>query len=242
MNKTLVFLHGFLGSFSEFDILIQELKKDFNCISMDLNSASTFTLKAQAEYVKEKLDTLKISKAHFWGYSMGGRVLLEFYDNYPDMCESLTLESVSLGLQNVVDKNKRIEADLEWAKLIQNDPQAFLAKWYAQDLFYSFRKSPQFAHYMLVRGETLSTTHSQMIVEASPGSNPDHHDVIENISVPTLALVGQMDQKYCDMWGKMIDQNPQIAIQIIENSGHVIHLENPRLALDHFQDFMDKQI
>lgn len=240
MNKNLVFLHGFLGNSQEFASLPIQ---NFNCVTIDLNSAPQYTLKGMAEFVKDKLKNLNISKAHFWGYSMGGRVLLEFYKNYPEVCESLTLESTSPGIMDPQERDNRVQMDSEWARLIETNPQLFLEKWYSQVLFAGFKKQNDYDYQLKLRENSLSARHAQMIKEASPGANPHHFKVIESLNVPTLALVGQNDEKYVQMWGKLIDQNPKIAIcnvklAAIENSGHVIHLENPTGAANTFLKFM----
>jgi 2-succinyl-6-hydroxy-2,4-cyclohexadiene-1-carboxylate synthase len=251
MNKPhLIFLHGFLGNSHEFDSITPLLKDKFNCITLDLNSATSFSLKNMADYVRESLKKLNVQRAHFWGYSMGGRVLLELYRNYPEMCLSLTLESTSLGLKDPHERNNRIKMDSDWANLISTNAELFLEKWYSQVLFSSFKKHKDYSLHMKLREKTLSSTHSQMIMEASPGANLDHYEVMESISVPTLALVGQNDEKYLQIWGKLIDQNPGVAVsnnqtnkqmnidlKTVENSGHVIHLENPIGATDAFLEF-----
>lgn len=236
----LVFLHGFLGHPQEFKFLMDSFEKEFECIAIDLTQGNSFSLNAQAEYVKSKLDQLGIGKAHFWGYSMGGRVLLEFYKRFPEACLSLTLESVSLGISNVDEKNERVKKDSEWAELINSDPTLFLEKWYAQSLFDNFRKHEDFPLYTSLRRKNLSSLHAQIIVEASPGANSDHFSLISNITIPVLALVGQFDDKYLQNWGKLIDKHPSLAIEIIKNSGHVIHLENPFGAINTFKKFMEK--
>lgn len=243
MAKTIVFLHGFLGQPHDFESIIQDLEKHknetYDCIAIDLNQNTSFNLKSQAEYVREKLEYLNIKKAHFWGYSMGGRVLLELYKNHPEMFESMTLESVGLGLTDQTARNERVKTDTEWATLLSESKTQFLEKWYGQSLFDSFRKSPDFHIYVSLRAKTLSSHHGQMIAEASPGANSDHYGLIESIKVPTLALVGQFDEKYREIWGKFIDKNPNLAIEIIKNSGHVIHFENPAGALNAFKKFTE---
>jgi 2-succinyl-6-hydroxy-2,4-cyclohexadiene-1-carboxylate synthase len=245
MNKPhLVFLHGFLGNSHEFDSITPFLKNKFDCITIDLNASPSYSLKNMAEYVKVTLLNLNIKKAHFWGYSMGGRVLLEFYRNHPEMCLSLTLESTSFGLKDPQERNNRIKMDSDWAHLIQSNTNLFLEKWYSQILFSSFKKHKDYASYRKLREKMVSSSHSQMIMEASPGANMDHFEVIESIKVPTLALVGQNDEKYLQIWGKLIDQNPRIAIssidlKTVENSGHVVHLENPTGATETFLKFTE---
>jgi 2-succinyl-6-hydroxy-2,4-cyclohexadiene-1-carboxylate synthase len=246
MSKNIVFLHGFLGDPKEFEAIVSPINKaGLNCYSLDLNLAKSFSLKAMADYVHEKLVKLNIKESHFWGYSMGGRVLLELFRNYPEMCESLTLESTSPGIIDPQERNNRVKMDADWANLIQTQPDTFLEKWYSQVLFSGFKKLNNYSSHLQSKEKALSPTHAKMIMEASPGANPHYFKVIEAMSVPTLALVGQKDEKYVQMWGKLIDHTPQIAIpnnnidlKVVENSGHVIHLENPTGAVEKFLSFI----
>jgi 2-succinyl-6-hydroxy-2,4-cyclohexadiene-1-carboxylate synthase len=247
MSNHIVFLHGFLGNDHEFDPIISRLKNNYTCVAIDLNLAPQYDLLSMAKFVREELSKRNITKSHFWGYSMGGRVLLEFYKNFPEVCFSLTLESTSLGLVDPHERDNRVKMDSDWAKLIENDPELFLEKWYSQNLFAGFKRHNGFAGYLELREKTLSHRHSQMILEASPGANSPHFEVIDSLDLPTLALVGQNDEKYLRIWGKLIDKNPKIAVsnivlEAIENSGHVVHLENPHRAVEIFLKFMKEHI
>ena len=241
MPKNLILLHGFLGHPQEFEFLTQTLeertKGAFHCICLDLNLAPSYSLKAQADFVKKNLDDLNITKSHFWGYSMGGRILLEFYKYYPQMCESLTLESVSLGIEDQKERDLRLQKDIQWAQMIKTAPDTFLKEWYSQPLFENFKKCSDFDIYFLLRRKNLSSLHAKMIVEASPGANTAHLDLIGNIDIPILSSVGQFDQKYVGLWGKLIDKHSNIAIKVIRNSGHVIHIENPTGVIEEFMNF-----
>ncbi len=237
MNNALVFLHGFLGTPYDFGCLSQALKEKFNCVLVDLNSSESFDLSSQAQNIKKTLENLEIKKAHFWGYSMGGRVLLEFYKQFPDNCITLTLESTGLGLTDTNQCLKRMKQDQKWAIKILNDSGSFLEEWYSQELFSSIKGHQNFEQILATRQKNLSQKHAQMILEASPGNNEHHCDVIRNIEVPCLALVGEKDITYRGIWEKVVESNPKINVKVIPNSGHVVHLENPQQAVLEFLNF-----
>ena len=236
MNNNLVFLHGFLGHPEDFEMFSKTFE-NFKCVSINLNLAPGFALKAQAQFLYSELKRHKIKKAHFWGYSMGGRVLLEAYKRFPELFKSLVLESTSPGITDKTERDLRTQSDTKWAKLITEDADLFLKEWYSQELFQEFKQHPEFLRLNTTKREKLTSLHAKMIIEASPGANPSHFEVIENIKIPTLALVGQFDKKYGQIWGKLIDKNPEIAIQIVPHSGHVVHIENPTGAKDLFLNF-----
>lgn len=245
MSNPIVFLHGFLGHPEEFKSIISNIKMHIECVSIDLNLAPSFSLKSLAEFVKSQLDSQKISKAHIWGYSMGGRVSLELYHQYPELFSSLTLESASLGIVDPKERSNRVKMDQDWESLLTRDPTLFLEKWYSQILFHHFKKHPDFKDHLKSRTATVTSSPQriiQMQKASSPGINPHHFSVIEGIGVPTLVLVGQFDEKYVQMWTKLVDKNPNVAIKVIRNSGHVIHLEQPQEATAEFEKFLSQII
>lgn len=243
MNNIIVFLHGFLGHPEEFKPIISNFKNPTESIAINLYESPSYSLKSMGEFVLEKLKILNITKAHIWGYSMGGRVSLELYRQSPELFKSLTLESTSLGIIDPKERSNRLKMDEDWINLLKKDQKVFLEKWYSQVLFHSFNKHPDFNEHLKSREMTVTADLSniiKMLKEASPGTNPHHFDVIEDIKVPTLALVGQFDEKYVLMWAKLIDKNSNIAIKVIQNSGHVIHLEQPQEATLEFEKFVSQ--
>ena len=54
----------------------------------------------------------KVKKLHLCGYSLGGRLAISFAAKYPDMIQSLLLESTSLGIADRVEREERYQKDL----------------------------------------------------------------------------------------------------------------------------------
>ena len=240
MEKTLVLIHGFLGSSQDFSQIQKDLSSSHRVIALDLPlDLEHFSLKNISKSIYQKLTSLHVQKAIFVGYSMGGRIALELYRNHPEMFEKLVLISASPGIRNEKDRESRLLSDLNWAEVLQADVCAFLEKWYAQDLFKSFREHAGFASHLRIRKNHVSLKHAQMLVEASPATNLDHFDLLGQIQIPVLVLLGEYDLKYQNLWSNLVANLPHIKLKTISHAGHVVHLENSNATANAINNFIN---
>lgn len=197
MNQIpIVFLHGFLGSKSDWEPVMSYLK-GWQCIGIDLpgHNKAPFSENIEIPY----------PYFHLVGYSMGGRLAVQYREKHPEKIASLTLLSTHPGLNTVEEKKIRKESDQKWAKLLLELPiDDFLSRWYDQPLFKPFK--PDF---------TMRKNHNvDELVKAFCHfslSNQKRYDLKD-------VLVGSRDHKFLSLYERAV---------IIENSGHAIHLENP---------------
>ena len=202
-----VFLHGFLGTANDWRALCDYLPP-LPCFGIDLpgHGASPFT----PHFCEEM--PLFDEPIHLIGYSMGGRLAIQYYRRFPERIASLTLLSTHPGLMNEEEKRKRLEGDQQWAKrLMEQDFELFLRDWYAQPIFGGFIPD------LTARKRQNRASLAQALVSYSLGRQtycrPDAH-----------YLVGEKDAKFRAL-------HPKAAI--IPGSAHAIHLENPQ-AVAHY--------
>lgn len=238
--KNLILLHGFLGSPKDFLDWSQSFS-GFRVLPLHHSlKLQNFSLKNLAKNILEQIEHTGIQKAHFVGYSMGGRILLELYRLRPKIFETLCLLSTNLGLDNESLKKERVQKDQAWAKLLKENPDLFLEKWYSQELFKSLKKMPQFSKTLEERKKNLTPTHAQVLLEASQAVNPNHFDLVGHISVPLLAMVGEFDLKYRNLWDNLIAKWPNLELKVIPNSSHAVHVENPSETIKGIFEFVQK--
>lgn len=197
----IIFLHGFLGTFQDFTKLASYLK-EFHCIGIDLpghgDSAFTPNFSQSMPFFQ---------KMHLVGYSMGGRLALQYAKVFPEKIATLTILSAHCGL--ATGHEKRWQEDLKWAQKIREDFDGFLQEWYAQELFAGFipdlsmrkKQNPEalaktLLHYSLAKQECFSIKNSGIIV-------------------------GEKDTKYQKLYPNA---------SIVQKAGHMVHLENPRIV------------
>src|SRR5699024_1507643 len=88
--------------------------------------------------LKEIFTQLGLTSINLLGYSMGGRTALSFAMFYPEMIQSLILESSSPGLKNATDRVKRMKHDEKLASRIERKGvEAFVDFWEDIPLFHT---------------------------------------------------------------------------------------------------------
>lgn len=103
----IVLIHGSPGQAHDFERIAPMLEASHRLIIPDLPGfgASTreipdYSFRAHAHYLIELLDELKIERAHFLGFSMGGGVVLNLHDIAPQRVASVTMLA-AIGVQEM---------------------------------------------------------------------------------------------------------------------------------------------
>lgn len=98
-NPVVVLIHGFGGSSWDYEEFATLLARDYYVVSMDqlgygLSEKSLtfdYQRRSQAQIINDVLLALEITPFAIAGHSMGGDVVLQFVDAYPDRVEKLIL-------------------------------------------------------------------------------------------------------------------------------------------------------
>lgn len=204
----IVFLHGFLGSALDWEMVIRS--RLLSAIAIDLpghgKNSEEFDLFAHLK---------QLGPLHLVGYSMGGRLALKYKCENPHLVLSTTLISTHLGLKTEEEKGLRFVSDLSLAEEIRNTSiDEFLRRWYDQPLFRT----------LLLKMDICSMRRNQnrealanILLKYSLGFQPDYSFLVDD---KTTLIVGEHDPKYQALY-----QNYHPTL--ISNSGHAIHLEEP---------------
>lgn len=192
----IVFVHGFLGRAEDWQSVCSFLPP-CHCIGIDLpgHGDSPFA---------EKF-TIDLPRFHLVGYSMGGRIAIAYADEHPEQIASLTVMSAHPGLKTEEEKQKRLEHDREWAKLLSELPiDEFLTRWYDQSIFKPFRPNLEMRKVQNIPELIAAYLHYSL-------GNQRRYEIDH-------VLVGERDEKF-----RALYEHPVI----IPNAGHLVHLENP---------------
>jgi 2-succinyl-6-hydroxy-2,4-cyclohexadiene-1-carboxylate synthase len=240
--KTLVLLHGFTGSASNWEnLLINGVGQGWRIIAIDMlgHGASDVPIDferysmehCQAD-ILASLQQLGIQagQAILLGYSMGGRIAL--YCAYSGYFRALILESASPGLADPYEREQRRESDQALAERIEREGvEAFVNYW---------EKLPLFASQSTLSTEAWQAQRRQRLNNSSLGlanslrgvgigEQPALHMQLAHLDIPVLLLAGELDAKFCSIAQDMAARLPQAQLQIIHNAGHTIHLKQPTL-------------
>jgi pimeloyl-ACP methyl ester carboxylesterase len=125
-GRTIVLIHGFLGSKKLWGPIFNRLKLSFQVIAFDLPGHGdsdcigyVHSMEMMAELVKSILDSHKIRKAVLVGHSLGGYVSLAFAENYPDRLHGLILINSTANS----DSELRINSRNQLIKLIKHNKE-----------------------------------------------------------------------------------------------------------------------
>lgn len=188
--RRLIFLHGFLGCPQDWEGVIEHLP-EFSCEALSY----PFQIPPESFVI---------------GYSMGGRIALR-------SSEPKILLSTHPGLRTAEEKAQRWLQDQQWAERLRQEPlESFLQAWYAQPLFDSLRRHPDFPKILARRAQQNPLELAQMLEQESLS----HQDFA---AAQAIFLHGQSDTKFARLY-----QNLGIPSLEIPHAGHAAHLENPQ--------------
>lgn len=116
-KKTLIFLHGWLGSKREFvELLFPHMpKRGWRWIAIDLSGFGRSPrleyhvndVAAYVELVRAVMDALGIKRAYLYGMSMGGAISLSFGATYP-------ARAIAIAAQGAPENGKEFSRALSW--------------------------------------------------------------------------------------------------------------------------------
>jgi 2-succinyl-6-hydroxy-2,4-cyclohexadiene-1-carboxylate synthase len=239
----ILFLHGFLGSGEDFADIVPQFDR-FQSLCIDLPGhgktqvTGDYSLSSTAQAIVELLDRLNISQAILIGYSLGGRLALSLALQFPDRFPKTILESASPGLKTEAERAIRTEQDNQLADRLESDFPKFLTQWYDQPLFRSLKQHPNFATMYQQRLENNPSELAKSLRNLSTGRQPNYWSELERYEQPLLLMVGERDRKFVSINQEMTARCQTAQLEILVNTGHNLHLENPQAFTMHISQFL----
>jgi 2-succinyl-6-hydroxy-2,4-cyclohexadiene-1-carboxylate synthase len=245
-----ILLHGFTGCSDFWTEITDDLRTDFRCIVPDLpghgrtelrDSVDDFRLTAVARSLSELLDHLGVSEAAVWGYSMGGRLGLQFAAAYPERVTRLVVESASPGIADPTEREQRRDSDEELADEIEEiGVAAFVEKWEKQPVFKWRRDLPEDKR---ERSRVLRLANSAHGLAMSlrgmgAGAQDPLQDALKNFRMPTLILANEHDKKYRTVGRDTAAVIPDSHFRIVPGTGHRVSWERPDACLSIVRPFL----
>lgn len=237
-GRPIVLLHGFTGSTKTWTNFIANFGSGLQIITIDLpghgkticDKPKTMTECTRDLYLL--FQHLDIVPFDLIGYSMGGRTALSYTLTYPQSVKSLVLESASPGIRSPEERKKRKQHDEELATKIETDGLVkFVDYWENIPLFNTQKQLPEKAKKIL-RDERLSQTESGLansLRAMGTGVQKSWWDMIKGFTKPVLLITGEKDEKFVRINKMMAERLPNSILQVVPNTGHAIHVEQPEI-------------
>lgn len=242
-------MHGFTGSSRDFLEIPDSILSKYRCLIPDLpghgqtqviEDEISFTAAGQVTLLERWLDSLQQSKFHLFGYSMGGRLALQFAVKNLLQLHSLILVSTTAGIDEGVDRLARAKADSELAqKILDSNSVDFLNAWLAQPLFQEiFNRGDLFVAKEVVRRLPLQPSGLACSLKYfSTGVMPSVWHQLTNITTPALVIAGSRDQKYLKLASELVALIPNSTLKVL-STGHAPLIEVPDLLWKQVGEFL----
>jgi 2-succinyl-6-hydroxy-2,4-cyclohexadiene-1-carboxylate synthase len=246
-----VFLHGFLGSGSDWVPIARQLENEYCCILVDLPGHGESDIEANDNpdlFFTETVDALamELSRSEapepcfLVGYSMGGRIALSLLLRHPKLFEKAIIVSASPGLRTEEERRSRRESDEGIARKIERNFEGFITAWYEQPLFASLKNHPIFKEIESERKINNPENLALALRLLGTGRQPSAWDELQKNRVPIQFFAGEKDLKFVEIGRQMVNLCTESTLEIFPGCGHTLHLENRELFLDRLTQFFNK--
>ncbi|GAB1258922.1 alpha/beta fold hydrolase [Aurantivibrio plasticivorans] len=234
-GEPLVMLHGLFGSFENLGAIARQLAEHFTLYRLDLRNhgksghSDKMTFDLMARDVLETLDELGISKAHFFGHSLGGKVAMVIALNNPERVEKLVVADIApvtyaphhneilQGLQSIDASSltSRKEADEKLQAYITSLPvRQFILK--------NLTRSETGGFKWRINVAAITAQYDQL--RLSVGDNQVYNG-------PALFLRGaQSDYITDEMFSEIHRKFSDAEIITVDNASHWLHAEQPSIV------------
>ncbi len=225
---TVVLLHGFAATPRHWDRVVAALPAGrFAPTALDLADADPPTPAG----VRALVEAIVPERFVLVGYSMGGRLALDFALAAPARIERLVLVSTSAGIEDATERAARRASDEALAASIEREPiEAFVARWQAVALF---ARDPDWVKEAVAVDERRC---SPAVLAASlrafgPGVMGPMWGRLHELEMPAAILAGAEDANYVRAGRRLADALPRSSLEVVPGVGHRLALEAPEAVV-----------
>ena len=179
------------------------------------------------------------------GYSMGARLALGVAVEIPTKCSGLVFISGNPGLESASERNARANADEEIAARIEQATgdsslmESFLNDWYQATVFASL---PEIIRRQEIQRKLnrAQKTWPALLRTNAVSQQPNYWPRLKDISIPTLIVAGQRDEKYKEITERFqtTASSHHLKTEILPAGGHMVHREQPTKLAALIRDFV----
>lgn len=247
-GPAIVFFHGFMGSRADWADALSALDGRLYCVAPDLpgHGASLklapemYTIEGAARATVDLLNHLGVERSVVAGYSMGGRLALYLALRHRERCAGLFLESASPGIEDATEREARRRSDEETAERLESgDFEDFLRGWYRQPLFATLARNEGLLRKTVeARLRNAPEELARSLRGMGAGSQPSLWGELAGLEVPSLAVAGELDEKYVRISHLMASLSPRMRAAVVPGAGHNVHAEDRAAYLALLEGFL----
>ena len=234
-DQWVTFVHGAGGSSSIWFKQIRDFKKQYNVLLLDLRGhgdsksnlktafKQKYTFSALANDILEVLNFLNIKKSHFVGISLGTILIRQLAEMYPERVQTMILGGAILKMNFRSQVLMRVGNIFKYVL-----PYLLLYKLFA---FVIMPKKNHKQSRILFINEAKKLYQKEFIkwFKLTAEINPilKWFRQVE-LDIPTLYVMGEEDYMFLPSVRKVVSSHYKSSkLFVIENSGHVVNVEQP---------------
>lgn len=233
-GPTVIFLHGIGGNKTNW---LEQLRffatHGYRAVAWDARGYGDsddydgpFDFAEVASDLQRLVLDLNVDKAHFVGLSMGGRILMDFANRYPERLQSLTLCAAFPSFNKALSPEQREDfLRLRQAPLLAGQSFAELAP----ELVHSLTGPKASSAVQTQLHDSICALRKASYLKALAAASAfDRTEEIQRISAPTLLLYGEDDRLTPPAMGHEVAAlMPHAEFTVLPGCGHLMNLECP---------------
>ena len=232
----LVFLHGIGGDAESWRAQLDSFSKDYRAIAWDMPGYGDSAPLAEMAFptlvdtVLVLFERLSVKQAHLVGHSLGGMIAQAFALAHPERLKSLTLAATSAAFGKRADG----ELDTDWrdnfvgqrlGPLDRGASMAELAPKLVQGII-GDELDPKGLEQAILSMASVPEAGYRAAIKCL--ADFDQEAVLGDIRTPTLLIAGEKDPVTPPkVMRRMAEAMPDARLEVLEGSGHLVHLERP---------------
>jgi 2-succinyl-6-hydroxy-2,4-cyclohexadiene-1-carboxylate synthase len=227
-------LHGFLGLPSDWNLLSQTLPYSIKTIDL-FNDFPIQSLSSWAEVFNQFVhaEDSKVFRI-LLGYSLGARLAMHALLQAPHLWNAAVIVSGHPGLEDLQEREQRIERDRQWSGRFENDSwEKLMEAWNDQKVF-----SSDAFHFNRYESDYQRRKLSEALQHWSLGRQKYLADRLENLNIPILWVAGSQDSDYAAYAQRQRFGNPK-SLKWIADAGHRVPWQLPMEFLSQLTQFFN---
>lgn len=242
-GPAVVLLHGLFGAGNNLGVLAQALRDNYRVFSLDLPNHGRSAwlrnpdLATMAASLQQWMDAEGLSRAHFVGHSLGGKVAMQFALQHPQRAASLVIADIAPVTYSP-------HHDTVFAALAEVDAAHCTSRKQASRVMAEYLKDEALIQFLLMSLQRDSTgifrwrfdfeglrlCYASMLAAPSAGLP---------YSGPTLFIKGGTSDYILEKHWPMVQRLfPQATIKVLPGCSHWLHAEKPQLFNGIVQRFL----